>query len=119
MFRKKKSKEPKYYKTMGWHWEYLLFWPMGWSMRAVTEYDPNDTFQLSVMTFTACIPVSSGDGQARCISPLLFAQCCCSAFRNMLRSWRFSFPAGRCSLCLPTGISLLMKGISMNEKSSS
>ena len=46
MFRKKKSDEPKYYKTMGWHWEYLLFWPMGWSMRAVTEYDPNDTFQL-------------------------------------------------------------------------
>lgn len=46
MFRKKKSNEPKYYKTLGWCWGYLFLYPLGYSMRAVTEYDPNDTYEL-------------------------------------------------------------------------
>ena len=45
-FRKKKSNEPKYYKTLGWCWGYLFLYPLGYSMRAVTEYDPNDTYEL-------------------------------------------------------------------------
>lgn len=46
MFRKKKPDKPKYYKTLGWCWGYLLLYPLGYSMRAVTEYDPNDTYEL-------------------------------------------------------------------------
>ena len=46
MFRKKKPDGPKYYKRLGWTWSYLLLYPLGYSARAVTEYDPNDTYEL-------------------------------------------------------------------------
>ena len=41
MFRKKKLDGPRYYKRLlGWTWGYLLVYPLGYSARAVTEYDP-------------------------------------------------------------------------------
>lgn len=46
MFRKKKPDKPKYYKTIKWRWTGLILYPLGYSMRAVTEYDPNDTYEL-------------------------------------------------------------------------
>ena len=46
MFRKKKPDEPKYYRTLEWNWSFFFLCPLGYSVKAVTEYDPNDTYEL-------------------------------------------------------------------------
>ena len=44
--RKKKDEKTKYYRTLGWQWGGLFVYPIGYSMRAVTEYNPDDTYEL-------------------------------------------------------------------------
>ena len=69
MFRKKKPDKPKYYKTIKWRWTGLILYPLGYSMRAVTEYDPNDTYELFCHDVYGCIPTSLEDGLLPYISP--------------------------------------------------
>ncbi len=44
--RKKKDEKPKYYERMKGGWIGIFFLPIGFSMRAVTEYNPDDTYEL-------------------------------------------------------------------------
>ena len=45
--RKKKDEKPKYYYPLRVEWKMAIFlFPIGFSMRAVTEYNPDDTYEL-------------------------------------------------------------------------
>ena len=45
--RKKKNEKPKYYYPLRVEWKMAIFlFPIGYSMRAVTEYNPDDTYEL-------------------------------------------------------------------------